>query len=90
MKNEIGALSREVSGLLREKPVLFLENLRKGGVADLGIGEEEIEGLIVERAEARKRKDFARADEIRKGLDAKGILLENGPKGTTWKVKETP
>ena len=95
VKNEIGALSREVLGLLREEPVLFLENLRKGGVskggvADLGIGEEEIEGLIVERAEARKRKDFARADEIRKGLDAKGILLEDGPKGTTWKVKETP
>lgn len=90
VKNEIGALSREVLGLLREEPVLFLENLRKGGVADLGIGEEEIEGLIVERAEARKRKDFARADEIRKGLDAKGILLEDGPKGTTWKVKEAP
>jgi cysteinyl-tRNA synthetase len=90
VKNEIGALSREVLGLLREEPVRFLENLRKGGVADLGIGEEEIEELIVERAEARKRKDFARADEIRKGLDVKGILLEDGPKGTTWKVKETP
>ena len=90
VKNEICALSREVLGLLREEPALFLENQRKGGVSDLGIGEEEIEGLIVERAEARKRKDFARADEIRKGLDAKGILLEDGPKGTTWKVKETP
>ena len=90
VKNEIGALSREVLGLLKEEPALFLENLRKGGVTDLGIGEEEIEGLIVERAEARKRKDFARADEIRKELAAKGILLEDGPKGTTWKVKETP
>ncbi len=90
VKNEIGALSREVLGLLKEEPALFLENLRKGGVADLGIGEDEIEGLIVERAEARKRKDFARADEIRKELAAKGILLEDSPKGTTWKVKETP
>ncbi len=90
VKNEIGALSREVLGLLKEEPALFLENLRKGGVTDLGIGEEEIEGLIVERAEARKRKDFARADEIRKELAAKGILLEDSSKGTTWKVKETP
>jgi cysteinyl-tRNA synthetase len=90
VKNEIGALSREVLGLLKEEPTHFLENLRKGGVTDLGIGEEEIEGLIVERAEARKTKDFARADDIRKELAAKGILLEDGPKGTTWKVKETP
>jgi len=90
VKNEIGAVSREVLGLLKEEPTLFLETLRKGGVTDLGIGEEEIEGLIIERAEARKRKDFARADEIRKGLAAKGILLDDGPKGTAWKVKETP
>ncbi len=90
VKDEISILAREVLGLLKEEPTRFLENLRKGGVADLGMNEEEIEGLIVERAEARKKKDFARADEIRNELAAKGILLEDGPKGTTWKVKETP
>jgi cysteinyl-tRNA synthetase len=46
----------------------------------------EIEQLIAERSEARKKKNFARADEIRKTLAAQGIILEDRPDGTTrWK-----
>ncbi len=44
-----------------------------------------IEALIEERLAARKAKNFARADEIRSDLAARGILLEDGPGGTTWK-----
>ena len=47
---------------------------------------EEIERLIQERQEARKRKDWARADAIRNELKAKGILLEDTPKGTIWRL----
>ncbi|TLY33011.1 MAG: cysteine--tRNA ligase, partial [Nitrospirae bacterium] len=47
---------------------------------------EEIERQIAERNEARRRKDFPRADDIRKALAAKGIILEDRPDGTTrWK-----
>ncbi len=49
---------------------------------------EEIEGLIKEREEARKRKDFKAADAIRNGLLDKGIVLEDSAKGTMWSVKK--
>jgi cysteinyl-tRNA synthetase len=45
----------------------------------------EIEGIIAERAEAKKAKDFARADSLRQSLKERGIALVDGPGGTTWR-----
>jgi len=45
----------------------------------------DIERLIGERAEARKSRDFARADQIRDDLAAAGILLEDSAEGTRWR-----
>ena len=47
--------------------------------------DEEIEALIQERQLARKEKNFARADEIRKELIEKGIILEDTREGVKWK-----
>jgi len=47
----------------------------------------EIETLIQQRTEARKNKDYARADEIRDQLLAQGIILEDTPQGVKWKRK---
>ena len=45
---------------------------------------QEIEAAIQARADARKAKDFAKADTIRKDLEARGVILKDSPAGTTW------
>jgi cysteinyl-tRNA synthetase len=45
-----------------------------------------VDRMVAERQAARKAKDFARADEIRKELSARGIVLEDSAQGTRWKV----
>lgn len=50
-----------------------------------GMSAEEIEALIAERAEAKKAKNWARADEIRDSLKEQGIILEDSAAGTKWK-----
>jgi cysteinyl-tRNA synthetase len=51
------------------------------------ITESEIAALISERIEARKAKNFARGDEIRKELDAKGVAIKDSGTTTTWEYK---
>ncbi|MFC1596052.1 cysteine--tRNA ligase [Candidatus Margulisiibacteriota bacterium] len=46
---------------------------------------DDIEALIAERQQARKDKNWARADEIRDDLQAQGIVLEDTPQGVRWK-----
>jgi cysteinyl-tRNA synthetase len=46
---------------------------------------EEIDALIADRLAARKARDFARSDQIRDELKAKGVILEDTREGTRWK-----
>ncbi len=48
---------------------------------------EEIDRLVAERTEARKNRDFAKADEIRDRLREMNITLEDGPDGTVWRAE---
>jgi cysteinyl-tRNA synthetase len=49
-----------------------------------GLSDEDIEAKIAGRAEARSNRDFAAADAIRDELVEAGVLIEDGPDGTTW------
>jgi len=58
------------------------------GAAETGPGDAEIEKLVAERQAARKRRDFATADRVRKELDERGIILEDTKDGNVrWKRK---
>lgn len=75
-----------VFGLLQAAPETFVHSLKSKIVSDLGIDEQDIEGLIIERKGARDGKDFARGDEIRKQLTDMGIELMDSPDGTRWTI----
>ncbi|MGI2212852.1 cysteine--tRNA ligase [Shewanella oncorhynchi] len=71
----------DVLGLLSQEPEAFFQ----GGGSDDEVA--EIEALIVERNRARTEKDWAAADVARNRLDILGVVLEDGPSGTTWRKK---
>ena len=68
-------------GLLQDDPDVFLK-------AGAGLGEAAIQALIDQRAAAKKAKDFAQADRIRKLLLAQGVVLKDSPVGTSWEVTQ--
>jgi cysteinyl-tRNA synthetase len=92
----------EQAGTTRQSLQAVDEMFRKLGGDVLGIVQDQyaeasasnddaidklLQVFIDQRAEARKAKDFAKADEIRKELDEVGIMLEDSPQGTRWRWK---
>jgi cysteinyl-tRNA synthetase len=70
-----------VLGLLQREPQAFLQ----GGSSEGGLDDAAISAQIEARIAAKKAKNFAEADRIRKELLEAGIVLEDTPQGTTWR-----
>ncbi len=76
-----------VLGVFDLDPERFLRDIQLRQLRDLTITADEIDEQIILRKQARDNKDWAKSDEIRDALLAQGILLKDGPEGTTWTVK---
>jgi len=75
-----------ILGVLTADPADYFKRKKEEGMKRIAISEEEIFKRIEERSIARERKDWKRADQIREELFNRGILLEDTPQGTIWKV----
>lgn len=79
----LGALLRQLGdliGILQSDAESYL----RGG-ASANDGDAEIDALVAQRNEAKANKDWGTADEIRNKLQEMGVVLEDGPSGTTWR-----
>jgi cysteinyl-tRNA synthetase len=85
IRHQLGRVGPAV-GLLESRPVEYLASRRHSGQERAGLSSADIEAAIQARNDARKRKDFKEADRIRTDLKDRGIVLEDGPGGTTWKT----
>ncbi len=63
------------------------EFARELGIKESGNFDETMNALIRKREDARKKGDFAQGDKIRSKLNEIGVILEDNPKGTVWKIK---
>lgn len=75
-----------VIGILREEAEEYFLKDREREVNKRGLDVREIERLIEGRNAARKEKNWAKADEIRKVLTEKNIILKDAPVATTWEI----
>jgi cysteinyl-tRNA synthetase len=77
LSNELVSLSNSL-GILQDSPQEYF-------TSGISLSDNEIEGYIQKRKQAREDKDFKLSDKIRDDLLDKGIVLEDSEAGTIWK-----
>ena len=77
----------DVLGVLLQDPSSFIEEKKEKHLRSMGLTKDFVDSAIKEREEARKSKDWEKADTIRAMLREKGIILMDTPQGTKWEVE---
>ncbi|MCX7858061.1 MAG: cysteine--tRNA ligase [Deltaproteobacteria bacterium] len=76
-----------IMGLLYKDPYVFDEEEKRRHLKRIGLDLNYVEKKIKERMVARKMKDYTKADQIRKELFEKGVILQDTKEGTTWRIR---
>jgi len=89
LKIRLAALKKagSVLGLFARTPGQFQAEIFQLKNSELHLDTEKIEALIAARNSARKARDWGKADQCRDDLTAMGVLIEDTPTGTEWKIK---
>lgn len=74
-------------GLLGTDVEAFHDEVKRKRLAAMGLTEDEVQGLLDQRAAARGDKDWARADALREELEGRGIAVMDTPDGVQWRVR---
>ncbi len=77
-----------ILGIINESPKIYFDKKRSSGLEKRSIDPALIEKMIKDRTDARKAKNWEKADQIRKELAKMNIIIEDRPEGTTWKIKK--
>jgi len=83
LKGELLAAGR-LMGVLQQDPTAWFSAAKTSS----GVDAAEVERLIAERLAARKARDFKEADRLRDAITALGVVIEDRPDGTKWRVAE--
>ena len=81
----LGLSLLEKAAALREKEAAQTASTGEGGFTITGEGDPAIDALVLQRAQAKKAKNFAEADRIRDELKAQGIEVTDTKDGAVWK-----
>jgi cysteinyl-tRNA synthetase len=77
----------EAIGVMTMDTQTFLEEVKDKRLAALGLARATIEEQVAQRVRLREAKQWSEADELRRELDARGIVVMDGPEGSRWRVR---
>ena len=78
----------KVLGFFEQEPEYFIKQIKDKYLKKINLTENEIEAKIFKRSEAKKNKNYKKADEIRNNLKKAGIILNDSKDGTSWDLEE--